>query len=129
MNYVDKELGKFIGSLDLSNTAVFIYGDHSSGSIKSELYRSSNLTLSGEYLEYVPLVIIIPDKKVFHVNKMVSFIDIAPTVLSLSGTDTIYRTRGENLLQTNVELKNKIQWFGKEYDREKLFKDINVYER
>ena len=125
MNYVDLVIGKFLSSIDLSNTIVLIYGDHSSGSIKSWLYKSSSVKVGNEYIEYVPLNIITPDKKHFVSNRCASFVDIAPTILANAGVSTKYRTYGESLVQNPNNLQNKIKWFGKDYDRVELFKAIN----
>ncbi|MGB0578898.1 MAG: sulfatase-like hydrolase/transferase [Limisphaerales bacterium] len=92
VSQADEIAGKHLGELDQSglrdNTIVFYYGDHGSGMSRGKRWPyNSGL--------HVPMVVYFPDKwkhlapKEYQAggasDRMVSFVDLAPTVLSIAG--------------------------------------------
>lgn len=79
---MDKRVGKILKDLEedglRENTAVFFFSDHGVGLPrgKRSLYASGT---------QVPLVVWLPGSKAATIERLVSFIDFAPTVLSLAG--------------------------------------------
>ena len=126
MAYVDRELEKFIDSIvkNKKNTYIFIYGDHSA--IDSEFLPKSALKIDGDYLEFVPLFIITPNKKKYRETKQVAFFpDIGVTVLYQAGIPFDYLAWGENLLDTG-EKKKAIFFKGKQYKKDYLYEMIDA---
>ena len=101
---IDKWIGIFIDDLKAKglhdDTIVFVYSDHGGSSPRGKgfLYNSTSL--------HVPFVVHVP-KKYQHLikeskttlkDKMVSFIDFGPTVLSLAGVKTPEEMAGQAFL-------------------------------
>jgi phosphoglycerol transferase MdoB-like AlkP superfamily enzyme len=128
MSYVDGELSSFIKSIRETNPScyIFMYGDHTP--INSFIvHKKASYTYDSRFFEYVPLFVITPDSRVHcETNCAASFLDIAPTVLSLSGIAYRLRTDGENLL--NVPLADgHLPFRGGTYLRSELYAKIKQY--
>jgi lipoteichoic acid synthase len=125
MAYVDVELKKFIPFVKKChpNTVIFIYGDHTP-TLPKCAYSKAIVRENGRVFEFVPLFILTPDKTVhFEKRYAASFLDIAPTVLAVSGVSDSIRTNGQNLL--DLPLKNKeIPLRGQLYSRKQLYSMI-----
>ncbi len=123
MSYFDQALQKFLSNIkDISNTTILINGDH--GSLEAEGYQCSSFTENSVHYEFVPLYILTPSHdKYFDHKTAASLLDIAPTVLYLSGISAGYHTEGENLMRPD-SATNKIPFKGKWYDRQELYKKI-----
>jgi lipoteichoic acid synthase len=122
-SYVDESIKKFVDRVkkEHSNTYIFIYGDHTPNIDKDE-YRQASFMDGNNYLEFVPLFIITPDnKKHIESKEVASFLDIAPTMLKVSGQSFDISTDGRDLL-SNEETGKDIPFNGSEYNRETLFK-------
>ena len=125
MSYVDKSIESFVKKIrsNNKNTYIFLWGDHTPN-INTESYKQAAFTLNDKYFEFVPLMIISPDSKVYKEEKKVaSFIDISPTILYSSGIKFNIFSDGQNLLD-KTENPSGIPYRGDSYNREKLFKDI-----
>ncbi len=126
MNYVDNVLKKFIPEfIKKENTYIFIFGDHA-----PEIYflvqntSSAKLYIEMEKFEFVPLIIITPDKINYIEEKLcASFLDIAPTLLFSSGISFKYYTEGENLLSFPISDK-PITPYEKTFTRLEVYKKI-----
>lgn len=127
INYVDKALEKSVKAImkKYPDALIIIFGDHSTNVRKNEYYRNAICRASsGLVCEFVPLIIygsgITP-----HVENQnaVSFLDIAPTILSLASIDATIKTYGEDLTKYE-DLKNPIPFRGEKFSREELFKLI-----
>ncbi len=132
ISYVDKALEKFITQVQAKypDTYIFIYGDHTVKIDGDSYFSKVRYREFDSLFEYVPLIIITPDKiKYRETSKVVSFLDIAPTVLSASGVGTDIRTFGESLISDdNIILENKILLNGEYYSREELYNKIVKYQ-
>ena len=109
----DQEVGRLVSQLKedglFDNTIIFVFSDHGYGlpRYKRWLYDSGLR---------VPLVLHVPEKyKEFaadiskgEVEKMVAFVDFAPTVLNLSSTDIPDIMQGKPFLGSQAERKNYI---------------------
>lgn len=124
MSYVDLILSKYVEEFSkIPNTYIFIYGDHV-GLQDEGSFRGSYLELNGLKIEFVPLFIITPDRKVYwEKNLSASFLDIAPTALAASGIAFKYFTDGQNLLKFPIR-DDMISPFEKKYSRSFLYKEI-----
>ena len=98
----DKKVGEHIAELEesglLENTIIFIWGDHGYGMprYKRWLYKTGL---------HVPMVVHIPEnyKEQFSFsagksNRMLSFVDLAPTVLKLAGLDKPEYMQGQSFI-------------------------------
>lgn len=101
MNYVDKVLEDFVSFCKkyLRDTIILIIGDHSSGIVDIEgLYQSSSIYWGGKKMEFVPLIILLPKDHFEYRKKVVSypisFLDVGPIVLYLSGISGEFDTFG-----------------------------------
>jgi phosphoglycerol transferase MdoB-like AlkP superfamily enzyme len=125
MAYIDRELQRFVSSVKKTypKTVIFIYGDHTP-TLPKCAYKKAVIRLNDQSLEFVPLFIILPEKRVYHEKRYAaSFLDIAPTVLAAAGIKDSIRTNGLNLLST--PLRNKeIPFRGHLYSRKFLYKKI-----
>jgi lipoteichoic acid synthase len=123
MSYVDKSLEYFINSTcHLKNTYIIIIGDHTP-SISNDTFKQASFYMDNKYFEFVPLLILTPDKKIYKENNIsASFLDIAPTILYSSNISFKIRSDGINLLTRNNI--GQIPFKGKAYDRAFLFKRI-----
>ena len=125
MAYVDKVLNEFITRIrkEHPGTYIFIYGDHTPYAVKSGPFQRSSIYMEDKNFEFVPLIIVTPNRLIYHEKKdAASFLDIAPTVLSVAGIPFQIRTYGENLL--SFSLHKPIPLSGKFYSRSMLYRKI-----
>jgi len=102
LSYVDNCLNDFILFIknNVADTYIFIFGDHASELGIDYLFKNS----------YVPLFIITPDNREFtEQRKVVSGLDLAPTILYASGINFKIQTNGVNLLDSSIK-KNWIKY-------------------
>lgn len=122
IHYVDSEIEKFVNEVlkEKPNTVIVIFGDHTPGDLTD--YKKSSFYTKSSYFEFVPLIIITPDKINFtNTEYAVSFLDVAPTILELSGIEYSIKSKGESLLSGN-EPKSLIPFRGIDYQRVELIK-------
>lgn len=127
MSYVDQSIKDYVAYIESNfpNTYVFIWGDHTPG-INTDLYKQASLTTDDKYFEFVPLLIVTPDKKVYkEEQKVASFLDISPTILSASGVDFNIKSNGLNLINPD-EAPGTIPFKSGSYDRTLLFNRIKA---
>ncbi|NLK88424.1 MAG: sulfatase-like hydrolase/transferase [Clostridiaceae bacterium] len=121
MAYVDRTLKEYVTKIreNYDNAYIIIYGDHTP-QIGNEAYKEA-FTIIGDYrYEFVPLFIITPDGKKYREGKQAaSLIDVAPTVLNISGVEYSIRTDGKDLLDFD-EKAGTIPFRGLEWDRAEL---------
>ena len=128
MSYVDESFESFFesGELDLSDTAVFIFGDHTEYYTLDEGTRRAVIRDEGLKLEFVPLIIA-SDLPAVQAHRgrydwAVSFLDLAPTALELSGIEYRIRTRGDDVLGALPAAPDEeIPFNGYSFSREKLY--------
>lgn len=99
MNYVDACLEKLVTALRRRNDgAIVILGDHTPPRIAGNEFCASKLELDGKKLEFVPLFLVSPDVTPHTETRFAaSFLDVAPTLLSLAGVPCSYATTGVDL--------------------------------
>jgi phosphoglycerol transferase MdoB-like AlkP superfamily enzyme len=123
ISYVDAELQEFVTHVTsrFPDTYIFIYGDHTPYVINSGPYQRSVVRLDEKELEFVPLFIITPDRKKYtEKQRVASYLDFAPTILSASGVSASIMTSGTNLLDTPLR-ETHVNYRGGMYDRDQLF--------
>ncbi len=121
-SYVDEAIKDYVTHIlkNFSNTYIFIWGDHTPN-INTDEYMQASFIEDSKYFEFVPLIIITPDKiRYTETKKAASFLDIAPTILEASGVPYEIKTDGINLLDFNEE-GGKIPYRGRDYDRTYLY--------
>ncbi|MEJ5166048.1 MAG: LTA synthase family protein, partial [Thermoanaerobaculia bacterium] len=120
MCYVDGVLEKYVEEfLKIPDTYIFIYGDHV-GIYRENGFEGGFLEMEGLKIEFVPLIVLTPERKVYKEEKfVVSFLDFAPTALFSSGVSFKYFTEGQNLLDFPIK-NTKISPFFKKFDRQEL---------
>jgi len=125
-SYVDETINNFITSVQEihPDTYFFIYGDHTV-TIEGNDYISDVRNIENDYLfEYVPLIIITPDNTQYLEEKrIVSFLDLSPTILSASGQKSMIKTFGEVIIPVDKELNlyKEVLFNDEYYSREELF--------
>lgn len=127
MSYTDNTIREFVSyvTANSENTYVFIFGDHTAPNIQSELYKPSAIFEDNNYIEFVPLFIITPDnKKHLERRQVASTLDIAPTILELSGLPFSIKTDGVNLANIPIE-DNNVPIKAKKYDRNYLYMQVD----
>jgi phosphoglycerol transferase MdoB-like AlkP superfamily enzyme len=120
MTYTDRALQEFVVSCQtLKNTAIVIYGDHACNAKGSD-FHNSKYKVGRFKLEFVPLFILMPDGRKYHEEKCAAtFLDIGPTLLSISGLECKYNSDGTDL--TKYPLRNSnIPFHGTLLTRKKL---------
>lgn len=123
INYVDSVLSNFVMKASkIPNTVIVIFGDHHSSVGNSEYYRRSVSYVYGKVIEIVPLFIIYSDIKKI-IKKPVSQLDIAPTVINISGVKGNVRTMGEVILPSPK--KDEIFYLGKFVKVEDIISNLN----
>lgn len=125
MSYVDQSIRSFVANIEANfkNTYVIIVGDHTPN-INTDLYKQASFTLDSQYFEFVPLMVITPDHKVYKENnKVASFTDIAPTILDASGISFDIKSNGRDLTRPNSDTVN-IPFKGGSYDESLLFDKV-----
>lgn len=128
-SYVDESIKKHVTEVKRKypNTYIIIYGDHTPN-INSAEFAQASFIDGDKYFEFVPLFIITPDNKVYTENQVVaSFLDIAPTILEVSGIYYKIYSDGTNLLNRDKNPLN-IPLKGESFDRAWLYERISTYE-
>lgn len=127
MRYVDKSLKYSVQKIleKYPDALILIFGDHSSAIRNNKYYKNSRIVSSNKKaLEFVPLFIFSKDLKPhFEKENIVSFLDIGPTILYLSGIEVQIKTYGESLIDNSI-LKNKIYFKDESFSRKELFKIV-----
>lgn len=105
MTYVDRCLREFISRVDLRNTYVFMYGDHTpwvpmdrASTIKENEFHDCSVENLGVLIECVPLIIAGPNVLSSRRDVIVSMTDIMPTVIGLTNASVRYKSQGIDLL-------------------------------
>lgn len=122
MAYVDRMLELFIGKIRMENpdSYIYVFGDHTPYVLQKGPFKRTSLVMDDRNFEFVPLLILTPDHQVRkETQNAVSFLDLAPTILSSAGVPGRINTYGENLL--SPQLVNRIPLSGNYYDRKFLF--------
>ncbi len=124
-SYVDKTIKNFVLNVksNYPDTYFIIYGDHTVN-ISGDYYVSDVRRKENDLLfEYVPLIIITPDKIHYREStKAVSFLDLAPTILTASGEESTIKTFGENLIpNSNLILTKDVYYYEEKFSRQELF--------
>jgi lipoteichoic acid synthase len=125
MSYVDNMLKKFIPAVrnTCPNMIIFIYGDHTPSLPKCG-YQKALITLKGQPLEFVPLLIVTPENTVYREKRLAaSFLDIAPTVLAAGRCKGTIQSYGLNLLSLPTQDKG-IPYRMNIYSRKSLYGNI-----
>ncbi len=128
IQYVDNQIKKFLETIDLNNTTVFIHGDHASGIYGNNIYKHSEYLYQNKYFEFVPLFILRNNEQAelihndIDTDHIISFMDISPTILVESGIEFIYKTFGEDLLSSNFS--KFIKFLDDDYSRDELLEVI-----
>lgn len=106
MSMMDDEIGEFLNNLErdglLDNTIVFYFSDH--GGV---LGRSKRFTFESGL--HVPFIVHVPEKYQHMVHdepgsrtaRVISFVDLAPTVMNLAGLEIPEHFQGEPFLGPN----------------------------
>ncbi len=122
MAYVDRTIMEYVTQIrsKYDNAYMIIFGDHTP-QVENEAHKEAFMMIDDYRYEFVPLFIITPDGMKYKEDKQVaSFIDIAPTVLNISGVSYSIRTDGKDLLAPE-EKAGTISFRGLEWDRQELF--------
>jgi lipoteichoic acid synthase len=125
MSYVDKSLEAYVKQIqaNFKNTYIFIWGDHTPN-IETDIYKQASFSSDNKYFEFVPLIIVTPNHKVYtEQTKVASFVDIAPTILYASKTKFDFKSSGQDLINSPRK-NNKILFKGDEYDRTELYNQL-----
>lgn len=128
ISYADEVLGEFVMAARkmFKDTYIFIYGDHEPPFFVEEWpFRRTTTSFEGLQFEFVPLFIITPDGRIHREDrKATCFLDIAPTILSISGCPVMYRSDGVNLLEFPIS-DSSIPYRGNSYKRDFLYSTID----
>lgn len=126
MSYVDQSIKSYVEAIQnkYDNAYIIIFGDHTP-KIVSPDYKQAATMIDGKNYEFVPLYIITPDKAKYREdNRVVSTLDLAPTILNAAGISYNYRSDGTDLLD-RTKTPGKIPYRGLEWDRTALFREIS----
>ncbi|HEX9059056.1 MAG TPA: LTA synthase family protein [Clostridia bacterium] len=127
ISYVDESIKQFVEKVrqNFKNTYVFIWGDHTPN-ISTEMYHQASIKGQEHTLEFVPLLIITPDGKVYsEKNQVACFTDISPTILKASGIKYSIKSDGMNVLDEKSN-GGYIPYNGSSLDRSSLFKTVEA---
>jgi lipoteichoic acid synthase len=125
MSYVDGRIQAFVTDVRAAcpECHIFIYGDHAAV-IDKNVYRKTTFESDNRLFEFVPLFIITPDSRVYRETACAaSFIDVARTVLDVSGVPYRVYTRGQNLLAPPLK-NSSVSYRGGVYTRTELYAKI-----
>jgi phosphoglycerol transferase MdoB-like AlkP superfamily enzyme len=101
-SYVDQSIKEFVDEVQKTHpdTYIFIYGDHTPD-VKAAEYTQSSYEYEGNYYEFVPMFVITPDRQSKAENTYpASFLDVAPTMLEVSGIAFNFKSSGINLVDS-----------------------------
>ncbi|MGE5473282.1 MAG: LTA synthase family protein [Ignavibacteriales bacterium] len=125
LSYVDITIQAFVEealAID-KETYIIILGDHTPG-LKDKIYKQASIRMENRHLEFVPLFIISPEGTIYKENeKVVSFLDIAPTVLGFANICSQYSTYGESIIPP-LNADGKIPYRGYLFDRRQLYNAV-----
>ena len=108
ITYADRLVGEVLAQLDrdglADDTIVFFYGDHGTGLPRSKSFQFESSTR-------VPLLVrfparfahLAPAAPAARIDRLVAFVDFAPTVLSLAGVDAPPHFQGRTFLGPDAE--------------------------
>lgn len=125
ISYVDQVIESFVKDIreSFENTYIFIWGDHSPN-INTPEYKQASLVEGGNYLEFVPLIIITPDGRSYRENRRAaSFLDFSPTLLNAAGIAYTIKSGGVDLLSASPD-GPPIPFKDESLDRYELFRRI-----
>ncbi len=126
INYCDEAVGKFIEKIKIlkPNAYIIISGDHMSG-IKGTEYDNASFVKNNDYFEFVPFIIITPDGINYkETDEIVSFLDYAQTILSISGIKYDIKSYGSDLMKTDIQKTDTVVFKKEIYKRIDLWKLI-----
>ncbi len=121
ISYVDSAIEDFVRQINarFENTYVIIYGDHTPNIITPE-YTQASFETDESYFEFVPLIIMTPDRQVHHERSRVAcFLDIAPTILNASGISFEIQSKGMDLIAPGGY--TAVPFDGNDYSRAYLY--------
>ncbi len=99
VSYVDAQIGKVIAELQRlkldKNTIIVVWGDHGWHLGDDRVWGKHTLS---EYALRSPLIIKVPGLKGGYCDKIVSSIDVYPTLMDLCGIKQTYKTDGKSLV-------------------------------
>ncbi|RCX14306.1 phosphoglycerol transferase MdoB-like AlkP superfamily enzyme [Anaerobacterium chartisolvens] len=124
ISYVDSAIKDFAEQIStrFENTYIIIYGDHTPNIITPE-YTQASFETDGSYFEFVPLIIITPDRQVYHEkSRAACFLDVAPTVLNASGISFEIQSKGMDLI--NPVGYATVPFYGNDYNRAYLYERV-----
>jgi arylsulfatase A-like enzyme len=109
VSYVDAQIGKLLDQLDhlgvAENTVIVLWGDHG-WHLGDHLVWGKHTIF--ERALHSALIIKVPGKKTgIRVNRIVSSVDIYPTIIDLSGLEMPVKTDGKSLLPLLTNPKAK----------------------
>ena len=114
---LDKQGGKIVGQLEedglLDKTIIFFFGDHGDGLPRGKRWVYDSGTR-------VPMIVRHPDKKDAGIrrNRLISFVDFGPTVLSLTGVTVPDHVHGIPFLGEQMGKTRKYVYFHRDRNGE-----------
>ncbi|OPX43761.1 lipoteichoic acid synthase 2 [Ruminiclostridium hungatei] len=127
-SYVDESIRDYVSAIqkNFPNTYVIIYGDHTPN-INSEDFAQASFIDGDKYFEFVPMIVITPDKQKYTEKSAVaSFLDVSPTILEASGLPYSVYSDGSSLITHKAGPMN-IPLKGSYFDRAWLYDKISNY--
>jgi lipoteichoic acid synthase len=126
-SYVDNQLKKLITNAKKNDStlSIIIYGDHAplffNDTAAIKIIQPAISYIDENKFEYVPLFILTAKKMCFYdTAEAACLLDIAPTIINLTGIATEYKTSGQNLITYPLQ-NDEILYKGKKYTRKFLF--------
>jgi len=119
VSYIDHLVGNLLAELKKLNleedTIIVLWGDHGFHLGEHNMWGKHN-TLKNAL--QTPLIIKVPNTKAYKENKLVSLVDIYPTLCNLVGLEVPVHVQGKNLLSNHSEdeISNAVffKWKGEE---------------
>jgi len=127
-SYVDESIRDYVSAIqkNFPNTYIIIYGDHTPN-INSEDFAQASFIDGDKYFEFVPMIVITPDKQKYTEKSVVaSFLDVSPTILEASGLPYSVYSDGSSLIKHKANPMN-IPLKGSYFDRAWLYDKISNY--
>jgi phosphoglycerol transferase MdoB-like AlkP superfamily enzyme len=123
MNYVDRCLEGFVTALLRDPTVtVLVMGDHCPVDLKG--YAPARFEKAGRSFEFVPLFVAGRNVGTSGTpGRAASVLDLAPTILGLSGAGFAIRTDGDSLADGSVDV-SQVPVCGVSFDRAELVEDL-----
>lgn len=123
ISYADGVLENFVSFVKKTfpDTCIFIYGDHTPYVINTGPYRRAVVSHNQKEFEFVPLLIVTPEGRVYREDKMAAcYLDFGPSLLYSAGLPFTIRSEGVNLLDIPIP-DRRIPYKGDYYRRGLLF--------